>query len=580
MLRDIIATNEFVKDLQLAESLQNEAAFYISTDVTNPYIFKFKERVLNIYAGDRNKYSRFFNAFAGSVFPSVEICETIYSQLYRVWDSQDRTREFNFKNSELNSEAVIYIERFNNWWLSDFWEAYKYQFCSFIVVDMPENQLTFRPEPYPVIIDVSKVLYLKYSDKIDEIIFEENIILNGEPKKYYYYYTKNFYSKYLIDGEKEILILQKPHTLGHCPVYQLWNERLNNSSWVLTKTIIVPNLDDLFWFNIKTIESRKADLLYLNPDKQMPKISCGYDSNKSTHIQGSPEFKDVKCIGGYLCSYEGIPVISEGYRVLCPSCGKTRHAGGGAGNLIEIDLDKPAIKDGKVNPNDTLVKYISPDIDGVKEQYTRIKELGEYIIKHCVGSDDQPTKSAVNELQQTAIFESKESVLKRIAEGISLVRTKVDADIFKLRYPDSYVSSKYNQGTKFYLYKVEDLLEMRLKAQNPIHKRQIDDQIIEVKYRNNQTKYNEEKLLYKLLPYNTLTDDEFTQIVEAGRITDSTAINLRYQFSNAIELFESEYGSIIEFFNKFSERITEKERLIIVRNLLLETLNINTNVQN
>ncbi len=583
-LRDKIETNRFKGDIISAKALQDEASFYISFDLTNSHIEKFKTRIQEIYIGDRYKSDRFFRAFAGQVMPSIEICETIYSQVYRVWDSGDPVNNVNFKNRDLYDEAIEYIEKFNNWWTDEYWEAFKHQFCSFIVIDLPVVQNDFRPEPYPFILDIGNVLYIEPTNdkKIKELIFREVEKTEDKEMEYWYWYTDRFYSKYLIDGDNEIELFIKPHDLGHCPVYKLWREKLNTTSWLLTKGLITPNYEDLFWFIVKTIESRKADLLYLNPIRQTPKISCGFDSTKNKG-RYKYEFREGKCVGGWLYTLDGKePVIDEsGNQYLCPVCGKQQHSSGGAGNEISIDLDSQAVRDGKVDMSNELIKFITPEIDGVKVQYERVTELGDRIIKHCVGSDDQPTTSAVNALQQQAIFESKESVLKRLSEGISNVITDVEGDIFRLRYADSFISNKYNQGTKFYLYEVSDLLIMRKDAKDPIQKHQIDEQIIEVKYRNNQKKMDEEKLLYKLLPYNTLTDEEFLARVDNGKIIDSSAIELRLQFSNVVELFESEFGSIIEFFTyKFSPSVPERKRIDIIRDFLIQNIKIPNDVQN
>lgn len=582
-LRDKVATNRYVKDLNEAKLLQDEASFYISFDTHNPHTEIFKTRIKEIYAGDIYKYRRFFRAFAGQIMPSIELCETIFSQVFRVWDSGDPVNEVNFKNTDLNDEALSYVESFNNWWMYDFWEGFKHQFCSFIVVDLPVIQLGERPSPYPFILDVSDVIFIDFKkNKIKEIIFRsiEKNENDEKDREYWYWYSDTFYSKYLIDGDKETLLFNNPHNLKRCPVHKLWNEKLNKTSKILAKGLLTPNYEDLFRYIVKSVESFKADLLYLNPLKQTPKVSCGYNSENDKEYRYKTEFGQTECNGGYLYTIDGKrPVVENGQRVLCPACGTQRHASGGAGNEIVIDLDTQAVKDGKVNISSELVKYITPDIDGIKEQYSRVTELGDRIVKHCVGSDDQPTKSALNELQQHAIFESKESVLKRMSIGISNIKTDVNRDMFELRYGDQFISNNFNQGTKFYLHTVEDLLDIRLKSKDPIQKRQIDEQILDVKYRNNRKKLDEEKLLYKLLPYNTLTDEEFFIRVDNGKIIDSDAINLRMQFSNAIELFESEFGSIIEFFTyKFEQNITEIKRLEIIRSFLMQK--ITNNVQN
>jgi hypothetical protein len=585
-LKDLVSRNRYHRDIHTAKNLQNEASYYISFDETNPYRSEFSRRVLEIYVKNNHKRNRFFNAFAGQILPSVELSETIYSQLSRVWESQDWAREIYMQNPDLENEALEFLAKYNKWWRNKWWNGYQHQFCSFVVVDLPLEQSTFRPEPYPFVLDIENVVYIKFNnaEEVQEIIFKSiEPDAEGKDKLYFYYYTDQFYSKYLIDGDLEVLQFINPHRLGRCPVHKLWTEPLNKNSLILSKGAITPNHDDMFWYNVKVIESRKADMLYLNPTMQSPKISCGFDSSKSKY-QG--HFKDeyyqnTKCSGGYLIDSDGSPVYirNSDSRVLCPICGENQLMSGGAGNMIQIDMDTTAVKDGKVRVSDDLIKYITPDPEGTNIQFERIRDLKDMIIKQSVGSDDQPTKSAVNELQQTAIFESKESVLKRISEGISQVRTEVEYDILKLRYADMFISNKYFQGSKFYLYTVEELLERRKNAKDPIQKKQIDHQIIEVKYRNDQKKMNEEKLLYKLLPYNTLTDEEFMENVKDKTILDNDFIILRMRFSDAVELFEADFGPIIDFFNAFSEIFNEKQRLDKIKDMLFNYIKTNQNVQ-
>lgn len=589
-LRDKVSANKYKNQIGEAVDFQNQAAFYITYDTSNPHISIFKRRVKEIYAGDKHKYERFIKAFAGKIMPSVEVCETIYSQTYRVWDSQDAVNVVNFKNKDLHDEALMQLGKLVPFWHKDYWEAYKKQFCSLVVVDLPAEQKNpERPEPYPFILDISRVIMIEptHEGKVKEIIFTAIEELDGfnEPQVVWYWYNNKFYSKYLIKDDKETRIFEHPHKLNRCPVHFIWNEMVNQKSWILRKGLIVPIFEDLFWFIIKTVESRKADLLYLNPIKQEPLLSCGYN-NKKYDTEGKykkDRLGDVECRGGYLYTIDGKTPVKEedGSKSLCPNCGRSRHASGGAGNSVVINLDSQAVKDGKVNPADKLVQYITPDIEGIKEQYSRVKDEKDHMVKYSVGSDDQPTKSALNELQQTAIFESKESVLKRLSEHISNVKTDVDRDILELTYPDEFISNRYTQGTKFYLHTVEELLDMRGKAKDPIQKAQIDEQIIEVKYRNNPKMLNEQKLLYKLLPYSSQSDDEFSALVDKGRVSDNETISLRYQFTDAVEAFESKRGSIIEYFTyKFAESVPENKRVEIIRELLIDNIKIEENVQN
>lgn len=57
-------------------------------------------------------------------------------------------------------------------------------------------------------------------------------------------------------------------------------------------------------------------------------------------------------------------------------------------------------------------------------------------------------------------------------------------------------------------------------------------------------------------------------------IVGDETINLRQQFSNAVELFESENGPIIEYWNQFSDSISEITRIELLRTMLLNNISI------
>jgi hypothetical protein len=563
VIRDLITKKKFSQEINEAIQLQNESSFYITRDINNPFSNDFRSRVLSIYNKDEYKTKRFFEAFSGKSLPSIEVCETIFSELYRVYDSQNQNSEYNFKDSDKKADAIAYLS--DNFWKNQYWEALKYHFNSFLVVDLPVEQKKTMPEPYVFILDVSRVQYIDIDKNgIKEIIFTEKVEEEGKEKIYHYYYTSEFYSKYFLDGDLETLIFQNPHKLGRCPVEFIFPEKLNKGVF-LRKGALVPNLDDLFWYNFKMVESRKSDLLYLNPTMQRPKQSCGFDGKTqgSEHIKGAVG----KCVGGWLYSSDSKPILEKGKRVLCPICGENKHGGGGAGNTIDIDLEATAIKDGKVDPTRQMISFITPEIEGTVKQHEWIEDAKTHIIKSVVGEEQTQSKEAINEKQVKASYESKEGILTRLAANISYVRARVEWMILKLRYAEGFTSNTFFLGSEFYLKSVEDLQIIRKNSTDPIQKKQIDEQIIEVKYRNNPTKLERERLLYKLLPYSTLTDSEF--IALAGvRITDALIIDLRFQFTDCVMAFESQLGSIIEFYKSMNENLTESNKILTLKKQL------------
>ncbi|MFW6370553.1 MAG: hypothetical protein ACOC10_05030, partial [Bacteroidota bacterium] len=319
----------------------------------------------------------------------------------------------------------------------------------------------------------------------------------------------------------------------------------------------------LFQYNFKSAESFKADLLYLNPDKQAPLSSCGYERNNE------------KCMGGKLVDVNTKPIIENNIQKLCPSCGFNKHLSGGAGNLITIDFNNQAVLDGKVNPSTELVRYISPDITGVQTQYDRIRELEDRITKSIVGEDNVITRESINELQQEAKYQSKENVLSEIADRYSEIIEFTEKTICKLRYGERFISNSYFMGSKFFIRTVDELMLMKEKTTNPIERSDIQKQIIELRYKNNPKKKKRELLLYDLLPYSSVSDAVFNEYVTAGRINDNDFI-LRTNFDNIISEFEMQRGDIVNFIDTFfNENVSMYSRIQTIKSLISEIISTN-----
>jgi hypothetical protein len=189
------------------------------------------------------------------------------------------------------------------------------------------------------------------------------------------------------------------------------------------------------------------------------------------------------------------------------------------------------------------------------------------IIKSVCGEDKLLASESVNKDQVKMSYESKEGILKRVASNISKVKKFTDWCMLKLRYDEGFISNSFFLGSEFYLKSESDLLKLRKDSCDPIQKKQIDEQIIEVKFRNSPKKLERERLLYKLLPYSGITDSEF--IGGIGKIvTDQKLIDLRLQFTDCVTMFESSMGSIYDFYLSMSETLTEQQKIITIKNQL------------
>jgi len=567
-ITDKINECKYKDDLATAVKMQNQVAFYTEINNNNPFNKDFLSRVSTIYNHNSYKVQRFSEAFRGDVLASIELLDTCWGDLSRVFDPQNKVVSNKLTTEEKITDANNYLSKYDDFWRQDTWKALQTNFNSLVVVDLPTFQSRSLPEPYPFLLDIGNVQYISFTGRSPkEIIFIEkrSVLVDGEKKEtlIYFYYTEDFYSSY---DENENLIGEIiPHNLGYCPAQFFWKWRLNSQSNVIRQNPVTPNVEGLFWYSYKTIESRKADLLYLNPDKQKPSSSCGYEA------------PNKKCFGGKLVNINKQPIInSSGTQELCPNCGTEQHNSGGAGNVTSIDLSVPAIQNGVVNPAAPLVSYTSPPIEGVQEQYKRITDLKTELQKAISGVDVIMTKEAINENQVETGYQSRENILMNIADAISFIRQWTNKTMLKLRYDKAYIDNSYFQGSKFFTRTVNELQLSKIASTDPIEKGEIQTQILNVKYKGNPEKMKREELLYKFLPMSNLTDTEFIELYKVGKIAEEDFI-LRTDFNNIIARFESQKGDIAQFFDTFfSETVDNFKRYKIIKEYLNELIIIKT----
>jgi hypothetical protein len=550
-LKEILAKGQHA---ELAEAVkhQNEMAYYTELRQSNPHSGEFDKRVKTIYNGNNHKVRRFKDAFQGKRMPSFDVMATVWGDLYKVWNAADSYYSYSFAKDETKPAALDWLSKSEGWWKNEFWQFLKTSYNSVIVIDLPAKKSN-PPEPYQVIIDISRI---KYIDR-DNVVFAQ-----GED--IHWYDTKSYR---IFDKNQKLKGDEVTHSLGYCPAIR-WPMLLNAVSDVLRANPASHVVDDLFWYNFNSIEARKAGLLYLNPDKQAPQSSCGYDTGGH------------RCLGGKLVDLARKPIIVDDNQALCPNCGQDMHNSGGAGNVITINLESKAVEDGRVNPASPLVSYIMPDTEGYKIQIDQLKEKKKEIIEACVGARSVETREAMNDKQVQAGVESMENKLRRFAEDISEVIAFVEKTKLKLRYGASFLSNSAHVGSVFYLQSPGEIMERREKALNPIEREQLTAQLIETKYQNNPDKLKREKLLYKLLPYSSLGDIDFIKLYEAGKIAGDMA-ELRLLFTHLIDLFEAERGDIVEFYERrFAESVPSVKRLNVIKGEIFKLKTENYGSQN
>src|SRR5690606_17068850 len=119
-----------------------------------------------------DKYAVFLQLFKFPLYtPSV--VESIYFELGRVFDSRNYSSTYQFVSSTIADDWDYYkLHNLNSpvIWRTVGWDKMKTSVNSILVVDLPVEQLTDRPEPYFYWLDIANVI--DYELNPDGVTFE------------------------------------------------------------------------------------------------------------------------------------------------------------------------------------------------------------------------------------------------------------------------------------------------------------------------------------------------------------------------------------------------------------------------
>ena len=522
------------------------------TTFNNPYISlpltQWLSMVENILPHD--KFVLFKALFRYPV-KTNEITDVCFDKLSRIFDGRNPAFNYQFINTEYREDWEDYrqnVLKEPEIWQTKGWEFFKSEINSVLIVDVPREQKSERPEPYFYWLPVEDIIAYK-ADKttgqMDFIAFrrrDEIVVIDDERYRVWPDAKKTG----MIEGEP---IVDAPHDLGYAPARFFWNVPISLEDPDVKASPLSAVLESLDWFEFFHISKRQLDLMGAYP------ILSGYEQSCDFSNKENGDY----CDGGYLRDKQGFYRLDPaGMLMRCPKCGKRVI---GAGSFVEIPIpnaeeNQPDLR----NP----VQILKVDRDSLDYNVNEQKRLREEIITAVVGQDEIVTnRDAFNEQQVRANFESVTTVLNRVKKGFEAAQTWVDETICRLRYGNYFVSAKINYGTEFYLYSPDELRD-RYKAAKEAGAPEseldmMQNQILETEYRNDPTQLRRMLILAELEPYRHLTRQEVVEMYEKGLISQRD-LRIKLNFSTFVRRFERENINLLDFgseiaFDKKIEKI-------------------------
>ena len=526
--------------IQKAVNMQRRLRFHTETNVAVSDINQPTTIFLNWVRQllPKDKFNIFLHLFK---FPLLTpaVVEDVYRELERVFYSRNSSSSYQFTDSELAEDWSQYKKNNLNEpevWKTTGWKRMQVSPNSILVVDLPQVQISLRPEPYFYWLEIDAVIDYQTS-KLDENQFEWLIF--KQPEHRIAVFDDTSIRVYQLNEKNEIqsLISEAKHDLGYCPARFFWSTQLNEKNKDLKKNPITKELSNLDWYLFFSISKQHLDLYAPYPIYSAYEADCNFENNETGDY----------CDGGFLRNAKGeYKILNDGTVEKCPCCSEKRIAGPGSFLEVPIPNQSEGVADMR-NP----VQITTIDKDSLDYNVNECARLKNEIVISVVGSGGTVSeKEAINETQVTANFESKTSVLNALKTNFELAQKFVEDTVCKLRYGGAFISSSVNWGTEFYVFTVAELYSKYKQAkENGASNSELDaisQQILEVEYRNNPLVLQRMLILKQLEPYPHKTLDEVLKLYEKELLNENL-VKLKINFSTLVEKFERENINIIEF---------------------------------
>ena len=545
--------------IQKAVNMQRRLRFHTETNIAisdiNQPTTVFIEWVRNFLPKD--KFNIFLQLFKFPL-PTPAVVEDVYRELESVFYSRNSSSSYQFTDSELTEDWAQYKKNKLNEpeiWKTTGWKRMQVSPNSILVVDLPQTQISSRPEPYFYWLEIDAVIDYQTS-KNDENRFDWLIF--KQPNNQIAVFDDSSIRVYQLNEKNEIssLISESSHDLGYCPARFFWSAQLNEKNKDLKKNPITKELSNLDWFLFFSLSKQHLDLYAPYPIYSAYEADCNFENNETGDY----------CDGGFLRNAKGeYKILNDGTVEKCPCCSEKRIAGPGSFLEVPVPNQAEGITDMR-NP----VQITTIDKNSLDYNVSECARLKNEIVISVVGSGGTVSeKEAINETQVTANFESKTSVLNALKTNFELAQKFVEDTICKLRYGNAFISSSVSWGTEFYVFTVTELYSKYKQAkENGASNSELDaisQQILEVEYRNNPLVLQRMLILKQLEPYPHKTLNEVLQLYEK-ELLDENLVKLKINFTTLVERFERENINIIEFASNKPLR----EKIDIISKKLLE----------
>jgi len=566
-MKDFLDSCKYKSEISEAIAYERKLSYFIQTNLNSDVYVNVEDSINNLWISEnpfmnwvkswmRRENFQSFMKFLRHPLPTASLVQDdIIPELQKVFDATNAFYDYKFTSNGTKSAAEEIIEQNSNYCKDVVFDALIYSHNSIVITDYIESSNPYR---YLVNIRNVKAIEPDTTGDIKKIVF---VGTNSDGDERWYYYTNEFYSVYTEKDGEFTFESQNYHTIGKCPADFISVDSLNTNKFVIRKSIF-SNFVEKFENYVNYYTLQKMCL----PHGAIPVI---------THYKPNNAFCESKfengtqCVKGYLSGQNGI-LASKDSLTPCPVCNSKTIIQ--AGTVVTFPVPKFGDNGERpmdLNANFVKFHYIPVDIlewwnKFVDEKYSEIKY-------QLVGKGvEQSNGQAKNKDQISRGNQTLENTLISFSSHLSKLQTSLDWKTLTIVFQKSFIGLYIDKGTDFYLeteFQLRDSLE---KAIDPIDKANIISRINYSLYKNNPTELERNSLMYKLLPYSTISDSEFIGMQNVDPKLRELRLNYQYYISS----FEAEYGRLNVFFNNLRETMPMIKKLEMANYLLFKYINI------
>jgi len=487
-----------------------------------------------------DKFNMFLNLLR---FPicTIDLTSRIYTALEKVFDGRNPVFKYNFNSPEDSQDWDHYrtIElKHLDFWRSKGFETMKTAINSVLIVDLPIEQTTDRPEPKPFFLSIDKII--DFEIKEDGVSFEWIAFKQDKERiavfcdQYFRTYKTKNGSIAEIESLPEV---ENVHELGFTPARFFWTSPINKKSKIVKKSPLSNHLGKLDMYFFFDVSNDHLNVYGRYPIYSVFSSDCDFVDDRTGSY----------CNKGFLRNRDGNYLFAKADKLQsCPMCANKRLDG--AGSVIEID--PPSI----ANDNADLrnpVQITSIEIDALNYNNEDLDRRANSIYNSITGYQGSSINNkAVNEKQVIAIFESLEAALRNPQENFEQVIEWTDKTICLLRYGSaSFESVSISLGTEHFIMNSGQIMDLYTAAKEFASMPTLDllqDRYFETEFKNNPEQLQRQQILNNIEPFRHLSNEEVSKMYSDSQISFSDYM-LKKNFSSLIMRFERENVSIVQF---------------------------------